>query len=642
MNEPLLASTPKGDILLVDDVLTNLQLLARLLKQQGHKVRSATNGPTALRAALAKPPNLILLDINMPEMNGYEVCEQLKTNPQTQDIPVIFLSAHDEAMDKVRGFRVGGVDYITKPFQVEEVLIRVENHLALRKAQQEISHLNAELENRVRKRTQQLEAANQELQQEIQRRQQAQQQLLEMALKDSLTGLPNRTLFIKHLEEALSHCQAQPSYRFAVLFLDCDRFKKVNDSFGHVIGDELLIVIGKRLQQVLERFSSPACSLQIQLARLGGDEFAVLLEKMDNFSQATEMAEAILQAFGEPFWVAERDVYMNTSIGIAYGDNRYQKPEYILRDADVAMYQAKELGKGQYRIFDIFMRRRVVEFLQVETEIRKAIHQGQMLPYYQPIICLKSGKLIGFETLLRWQHPEKGLLLPGEFVQVAEETGAIVSIDRQILAAACQQMARWYCLQPEGNGTECNGKICVNLSAWQFSQPDLLSTIDRVLLESRLPPACLTLEITESLFMENRDRAKTILNSLKERGIQISIDDFGTGYSSLSYLQEFPVDVLKIDKSFIQQLSPPSGHIEEAPTGIVPAIINMAHTMGMTVVGEGIETYQQLEKLQALQCDYGQGFWFSPPVDAEAAVEMAASGKAWELPRQVVENYTKK
>lgn len=641
MKEPLLASTPKGDLLLVDDVLTNLQLLARLLKQQGHKVRSATNGPTALRAALAKPPSLILLDINMPDMSGYEVCEQLKASELTRDIPVIFLSAHDEAMDKVRGFQVGGVDYITKPFQIEEVLVRVENHLALKKAQQEISLLNAELEKRVHQRTQELEKANQELQQEIQQRQAAQQQLLEMALQDPLTGLPNRTLFIKYLEESLSYSRKEPEDLFAVLFLDCDRFKKVNDSFGHILGDELLIAIGKRLQQVIDKFLFPKTSMQASLARLGGDEFAILLDKMDNVSQATEMAASILQAFCTPFLVAEREVYMNSSIGIAYGDSRYQKPEYIVRDADVAMYQAKEAGKGQYRIFDISMRRRVLEFLQVETELKKAIQQHQIRPYYQPIICLQTGKLEGFETLLRWQHPQKGLLMPGEFMQVAEETGSIVAIDRQILAAACHQMA-WWRQQKNHNCGQNQYKICVNLSAWQFSQSDLLSTIDRILVESYLPPTCLTLEITESLFMENRDRAKSMLKSLKQRGIQISIDDFGTGYSSLSYLQEFPVDFLKIDKSFIQQLAPTASPRESAQTGIVPAIINMAHTMGMQVVAEGIETYQQLEQLQTLQCNYGQGFWFSQPVDSNTACQLVTSRQGWELPWQVVENYTKK
>jgi diguanylate cyclase (GGDEF)-like protein len=592
------------------------------------------NGATALRAAFAKPPNLILLDINMPNMSGYEVCEQLKASQQTQDIPVIFLSAHDEAMDKVRGFQVGGVDYITKPFQIEEVLVRVENHLALRKAQEEISLLNAELEDRVKQRTQQLETANQELQQEIQQRQAAQQKLLEMALQDSLTGLPNRTMFIKHLEEALSYSQAQEDYKFAVLFLDCDRFKKVNDSFGHVIGDELLIAIGKRLQQVLDEVLYESTPIPNRLARLGGDEFAILLENMDDFSTATAVATKILEAFCTPFLVAERDVYMNTSIGIVYGDSRYQKPEYILRDADVAMYQAKEAGKGQYRIFDVSMRRRVLEFLRVETELKKAIQNHQILPYYQPIICLKTGQLKGFETLLRWQHPQKGLLTPGEFIQIAEETGSIVAIDRQMLAAACHQMAQWY--RQGSNGNQLQYKICVNLSAWQFSQTDLLPIIDRILVESNLSPTCLTLEITESLFMENRDRAKTVLKSLKERGIQISIDDFGTGYSALSYLQEFPVDFLKIDKSFIQQLFP------NRETGIVPAIIGMAHSMGMQVVGEGIETYQQLKKLQELQCDYGQGFWFAPPMDACTASQLIASPQRWEEWGQVVGNYRKK
>lgn len=612
--------TAQGNILLVDDTPDNLRLLSDILNKQGYKVRSVMNGQTALKAAWAKLPDLILLDINMPQMNGYEVCEKLKANMQTKGIPVIFLSALDEALDKVKAFTVGGADYISKPFQIEEVLVRVENQLNLRAAEVKVLQLNAELETRVKERTSQLEVANQELKQEIIERKRVESKLLEMALHDPLTGLPNRTLFMERLEQALNRTKQQSDYRFAVLFLDCDRFKVVNDSLGHLVGDELLIAFAKRVQGTLASQLEPFLSIVTTLTRLGGDEFAILLEEIKDIGIATQVADRILKDLSHAFQLSKHEVFMSASIGIAPGNIDYEQPEYLLRDADTAMYRAKALGKARYHVFGPAMHQSAIQLLQLETELRKAVNQQEFIVYYQPIVALTTGKIAGFEALARWHHPQQGLVSPEKFIPVAEETGLITHIDTFVLREACQQLRIWQ----EQKITQQPLTISVNLSGRQFSQPNLVEQIDEVIQTTQLHPQSLKLEITESAIIDNSQSAIWIIQELKKRQIQLSLDDFGTGYSSLSYLHCFPVNSLKIDKSFVKRMD---GSQENM--GLVPAIISIAHTMGINVIAEGIETPEQLAQLRALKCDFGQGYLFSKPVESKLAVKLITATHQW-------------
>ncbi len=598
-------ATAKADIFLVDDTPENLRLLSAALLQRGYKVRSALDGSMALMGATAAPPDLILLDVNMPDLNGYEVCRRLKANPVTCEIPVVFISALDEVMDKVQAFAVGGVDYITKPFQFEEVVARIENQLTIRRLSQSLQTLNAELEQRVRDRTAALE-------QEIQERKRAQEQLLHLALHDPLTHLPNRTSFLETVQAALDRTQHQPGYQFAVLFLDCDRFKTINDSLGHSVGDQLLIAIAARLQACLRP--------QDTLARLGGDEFIFCLEAIADLTEATDLARHINEQLKLPFQPSGYEVFVNASLGIVLGDASYVSAEHILRNADTAMYQAKALGGGRYQIFDSSMHVRALTRLKLENDLRRAIERQEFYLCYQPVIDLDTGKISGFEALVRWRHPERGLVMPGEFIPAAEETGVIAALGDWVLGEACRQLRQWQ----EGGCASSELSMSVNLSVRQFSQRDLLATIDSILSATRLPTACLKLEITESVLIDSPESALAIFEQLRSRRIQLSLDDFGTGYSSLSYLHRFAMDSLKIDRSFTSKIDASRKNLD-----IIQAIISLSHNLGMEVIAEGIETMSQLEQLRVLGCDRGQGNYFAPALSAAAAVELLRQPACW-------------
>ena len=579
----------EADILIVDDTPENLRLLSKMLLKEGYRVRKAINGELALMAVRAAPPDLILLDIMMPEMDGFEVCERLKADPDLAGIPVIFLSALSEIFDKLKAFQAGGADFITKPFHLDEVRMRVRNQLIFQSNAREIQQLNTQLEARVRDRTQQLEHLNAQLQQ--------------IAFQDALTGLGNRAYLLQQIEATI----AQP--HFAVLFLDCDRFKRVNDSLGHSVGDQLLIAVAQRLQTYL--------TAQDTLVRLGGDEFAILLTQAQDLAEVTTIADQILASFIQPFQLQPHEVFINVSIGIALGNAVSQaRPDYLLRDANTAMHHAKLAGKARYQIFDPAMHETAVRVLQIETDLRRALNHDELVVFYQPIVSLPTAQITGFEALIRWQHPQRGLVPPGEFIPIAEETGLIAPIGYWVLEAACQQLHQW---QQQGL-TDRPLTMSVNLSARQFAQPDLIEQIDRILNKTQISPELLKLEITESAIMDNSASAAIVLQKLRQRQIQICIDDFGTGYSSLSYLHSFPVDILKIDKSFV---SPTGG--QSSNKGLLPIMMNIAQTMGMHVVAEGIETQQQLDHLKDLDCDFGQGFLFARPLEADKAIALVTS-----------------
>jgi diguanylate cyclase (GGDEF)-like protein len=602
----------KKDILIIDDMADNLRVLSSILTREGYNVRKALNWQMALTATQTVLPDLILLDIMMPEVDGYEICQTLKAWELTADIPVIFISALDDVFDKVKAFKVGGVDYITKPFEFQEVLVRVQNQLALRSARLEILKLNVELEHRVKQRTEELEKALQKLQQEINSRQKLQSQLLDIALHDSLTGLPNRVLFIRRLENALNRAKQEPSYQFAVLFLDCDRFKVVNDSLGHLVGDELLIAISRRLQ---------ACLIPIDtLARLGGDEFGILLENITDISIAIQVAERIMQQLSLAFQLSRYEVFMNASIGISWGNKDYERPEYLLRDADTAMYRAKAQGRAKYHVFNPAMHQEAIQLLELENDLRRAVERQEFLVYYQPIVSLNTGRISGFEALVRWQHPSRGLVSPTEFIPVAEETGLINAINTWVLQSACHQLSIWqhHPVTPEPL------TMSVNLSARLFLQPNLVEQIDQIIYEKKINPAYLELEITESVIMENTQAIKIILQQLKQRKIKLIMDDFGTGYSSLSYLHSFPLNALKIDKSFVKRMQENKENM-----GLVPAMIGIANSMGMSAIAEGVETQEQLALLRSLNCNFAQGYLFSQPVEQQLVLQLLASAPQW-------------
>ncbi|HEX5688757.1 MAG TPA: EAL domain-containing protein [Roseiflexaceae bacterium] len=435
----------------------------------------------------------------------------------------------------------------------------------------------------------------------------AEARLKHSILYDALTGLPNRTLLIDRLRRAIERARRHLDYRFAILCLDFDRFNVINDSLGHAIGDQLLIEISQRLQACLRTEDT--------VARLGGDEFAMLIDYIGEVGDAALIAERIQQAIALPFNLEDHEVFTSASIGIAMSITGYDQPETMLRDAATAMSRAKTRGRARYELFDGKMHARVIRQLQLETDLRRALERDEFEIYYQPIVALVSGATIGFEALVRWRHPQQGLIGPGEFMQVAEDTGLIAQIDWWVLRHACRQLATWR----ETYRIGAPLYVSVNLSGRDFSRPDLAELIAQELRENELDGQSLRLEITESVLMEHSEIASATLIRLREFGVQIYIDDFGTGYSSLSYLHRFPIDTLKIDRSFVNLI----GDLNQN-TKIIHTIISLARDLGMDVIAEGIETREQLVHLGALHCDYGQGYFFSRPLDSGAATALLA------------------
>ncbi|HXI22481.1 MAG TPA: EAL domain-containing protein, partial [Pyrinomonadaceae bacterium] len=433
------------------------------------------------------------------------------------------------------------------------------------------------------------------------------------AFHDALTNLPNRALLTENLAFVIERAKNSEDYQFAVLFLDLDRFKNVNDSLGHTIGDQLLIAMARRLESCIREVD--------MVARLGGDEFAILLDGITNATEATNMARRIQAKLSAPFNLSGHEVFTTASIGIALSSTGYDHPENMLRDADTAMYRAKAQGKACYEVFDKGMHTHAVYLLQMENDLRRALDREEFCVYYQPIVTLGTGHLAGFEALIRWNHPERGFINPSDFIPLAEETGLIVPIGQWILKRSCRQLAKWQ-WQSSSNR---NLFMSVNLSSKQVAQPDLVTTISDVLADTNVEAKHLKLEITESAVMDNADLAVRLLKELKALGVQLSIDDFGTGYSSLGYLHRFPVNTLKIDRSFVGRIGEAAENIE-----IVRTIISLAENMGMEVVAEGVETLSQLNQLRKLNCMYGQGYLFSRPVDAESVTAWIARKPHWQ------------
>jgi diguanylate cyclase (GGDEF)-like protein len=567
-------------VLVIDDEPDNFDVLETLLHDQNYQMHYCSNGLDALLSLDNIKPDIILLDVMMAGIDGIEFCYRIREIPKWEALPIIMVTALSSKEDLAKCLTAGANDFITKPVNSVELKARVRSMIRIHQQHQQLASFNALLEKTVEQRTVDLQ---------------------NMIFRDTVTHLPSRMFLLQQITATLE----AGDLSFAVVYIDCDQFKLVNGAFGYAVGNQLLKAIGDRLNQHLRTGDL--------LARIGEDEFCFLLHQIDrqNLEQAIEpYIQKILQSFINPFIVSGCEIFISACIGIAVGHSLDQQPEELLQDADTAMYKAKIKGKGSYQIFDRQMYLATLNRLTLENDLQRALKQEEFITYYQPIINLATEKISGFEALVRWRHPERGLISPLEFIPCMEETGLIVPVGIMILKQACLQLKAWHDL----GWTELT--MSVNLSVRQFACPNLVEDIDQVLLETAIDPNYLKMEITESAIMDNAQTAITVLEQLRSRHIQISIDDFGTGYSSLGYLHRFPVDNLKIDRSFVSQIQS-----DQRKYQVVDMIVSLSKQLQLSIIAEGIETTEQLQWLQNVGCEYGQGYLFSKPLPA---VDVAA------------------
>jgi len=454
----------------------------------------------------------------------------------------------------------------------------------------------------LRQRNNDLQNLSERLNRENIARRETEERLIHRAFYDSLTNLPNRTFFIDHLQNALERKKRYPDHDFAVFFLDIDRFKVINDGLGHFVGDQLLVLFSQRLKKSVRSIDT--------VARFGGDEFAVLVDDAATADDVSELASRIKDEMQPHFSVFGHDIFASVSIGIVLSSRGdYSHPHELMRDADIAMYYAKSRGKSCHAIFDSAMHAEATTLHQLETELRRAVENNEFTLYYQPIISMENNRIIGFEALVRWQHPERGIIPPLDFMTAAEETGLILPIGQWVIREACRQMRQWQEQFPEYKTLT----VSANVSSKVFSQPDFYEVIENILLDTGLEASRLRLEIVERMLIENPEPAAALLKRLKDLKVQFDIDDFGTGYSALNYLRQFPINGLKIDRSFIEALASDKNNAE-----IVKTIIALAHALNLDVIAEGIETTEQLEIFRTMKGEYAQGFFIFRPMDGKA------------------------
>ena len=693
-------------LLIVDDNEMNRDMLARRLARKGYEIAVTQTAHDLLERVKLDGTDLVLLDIEMPEVSGLDALKTLREVYSAIELPIIMVTAKNQSEDIVKALDLGANDYLTKPIDFPVALARIGTQLSHKRAQEALKeseeryalaargsndglwdwnllanvvhfsprwkamlgYQEAQVGDRPEEWFERIHDADRErVKEEIAAHQKgltphfesehrvlhkdgsfrwmlsrgvavhdtsgnpsrmagSQTDITEGKVSDPLTGLPNRLLFIDRVGRLVKHMKRRKDHLFAVLFLDLDGFKMINDSMGHLIGDQLLLGVANRLEKCLRSTDTVArLGEAFTVARLGGDEFTVLLDDIKDPGDAKRAADRMMKALASPFMLGGKEVFTSVSIGIALSTSAYEQPEEMLRDADTAMYRAKALGKARYEVFDADMRASVMARLQLETDLHRALEREELRNFYQPIVALASGEIAGFEALLRWQHPTRGLLGPIEFIPVAEETGLIRELGWWNLRKACQQISEWRA----GSIAHRHLSISVNLSAKQFLQPKLVEDIRNLLQELALPPEALKLEITESTVMADPSAAIEMLQQIKSLGIRLAIDDFGTGYSSLSYLHRFPLDTLKIDRSFISGMGDDGEGMEIART-----ILPMANNLRLDVVAEGVETLQQVALLKKLHCKYGQGYYFSKPLSAEGTAALLAGDLTWQACEQ--------
>ena len=469
-------------------------------------------------------------------------------------------------------------------------------------------------------RTAELQRQKDNLEHEVTVRRQSEEQLRHGILHDRLTGLCNRELLVDRLDRCLVHTRRHDDYKFGVLFLDIDRFKEINDSLGHAIGDKLLIAVADRLETCVRKSDTVARAASNTVARIGGDEFVILLDGLKQWSDAAIVAQRIQEEISQPFKFPGHEVFTTASIGISTSELAYELPDDLLRDADAAMYHAKASGKARHEVFNHRMHAEAMARIELGNDLRRAVENDEFLTYYQPIVALDTGRISGFEVLVRWEHPTRGLVSPLEFISRAEETGLIVTLGHRVLNRACRQLRQWR----DDLDIDPLLSVSVNVSKRQAADPSLVQEVEKVLDSTGIPGSCLKLEITESVIMSNPDSIAKLLGQIKKLGVQIHMDDFGTGYSSLSCLHRFPIDLLKIDREFMGLMD---GNREY--TGVVHTLVVLAHNLNMEVTVEGVENQEQLSQLLALDSDYAQGFYFSKPVSAEQAQQLLLDPPIW-------------